>query len=175
MIDRPRLLATAVCTALLLAACEARFGEDAGEVAGNASAAGRAEDGRLTVEAPGLNLSIDLPEGIRSRTQMEEDNALIYPGATFGGIHVQGGREGPDGEHDGEVELRFTTADALDRVVAWYRDPARGQELRIESAGRQGDGFLMTGTDGDGDPFRLSLTGTGAGTEARLLLGDRHR
>ena len=121
------------------AACEARIGNDAPPVAENASAAGRAEEGRLTVEAPGFNMSIDIPEGIRGHADMDDENGLIYPGSTFGGIHVQGGPERAGGESDGEVEIRFTTGDATDRVVAWYRDPARGEDFTIQSAppGRQ--------------------------------------
>ena len=163
---------TIAALATVLGACEARIGNDAGEVAENATAAGRAEEGRLTVEAPGFNLSIDIPEGIKSNTNMDEDNALIYPGATFGGLHVQG-TDKAGGRNDGEVELRFTTPDPIDRVVAWYRDPARGEEIKMANAAREGAGFVMSGTDREGDPFTLRVAPSAGGTEARLLLSDR--
>ena len=122
-------LVPAVVAIGLLAACEARFGNDAGPVAENATAAGRAEEGRLTVEAPGFNLSIDIPDSIEAQAQVD-DNGLIYPGSAFGGMHVQGRPKGSGGHSDGEVEMRFTTGDPAERVVAWYRDPARARPHR---------------------------------------------
>lgn len=159
----------------LLVACEARFGNDAGPVDENASAAGRAEEGRLTVEAPGFNLSIDIPDSIEARAEMDE-NGLVYPGSTFGGMHVQGRPEGADGHHDGEVEMRFTTPDAADRVAAWYRDPARARDLTIQSAAREGNGFVISGTGRhDNERFTVRIAPrAGGGSEARLVLSDGH-
>ncbi len=165
----------AVAAIALLGACEARFGNDAGPVAENASASGRAEEGRLTVEAPGFNMSINIPERIRAHADIDDDNGLVYPGATLAGMHVQGHHDGGDGEGDGEVEMRFTTGDAPDNVVAWYRDPARGGEVRIASAQRQGNGFVITGTGSDGQRFTVTIAPrAGGGSEARLLLVDAH-
>src|SRR5688572_2833700 len=115
---------------LLLAACDARFGNDAAPVADNATAAGRAEPGRVTIEAPGFNMSIAIPEGVRSHMDADE-NGLLYPGSDFGGVHVQGGPEDESGARHGEVELTFSTGDPVDRVVAWYRDPARAEAMTI--------------------------------------------
>ena len=71
---------------------------------------------------------------------MDDDSGLIYPGSTFSGIHVEGGRdERPS--RDGEVELRFTSADAPDLVARWYRDPARAADFTVASAGREGAGL----------------------------------
>ena len=168
----PRSLAVLAAAAAMLGACEARIGNDAPPVEANASAAGKAEEGRLTVSAPGFDMSIDIPEGLRGDTRMDGEG-IIYPGAEFGGIHVQGRPE--EGGHDqGEVEIRFTSGDPLDRVVAWYRDSARAGDFTLRSARREGDAVLIEGTGReDGDPFRLRLTAEGGGTEGRLLLSDR--
>ena len=166
-------LVPAVAALVLLAGCEARFGNDAGPVDANATAEGRAEEGRLTVEAPGFNLSINIPEGLRSHANFEEDSGLIYPGASFSGMHVQGQPEG--GSRQDQVELRFTTGDPVDRVVAWYRDPARGQEVQIASAEQRGGAFVIAGTGKDGQPFTLNIAPReGGGSDARLVLSDRH-
>ena len=166
--------ATAIAAAAALTACEARIGNDAPPVAENASAAGRAEEGKLTVEAPGFNMSINIPEGLRGDTNMDDDSDLIYPGSSFGGIHVQGGTERQGREHGGEVELRFTSGDAIDRVVAWYRDPARREKIDIASVTQEGNGFVVTGTGRrDNDRFTLRLSPNGSGTEGRLLMVDR--
>ena len=165
-----------VAAAVLITACEARIGNDAGPVDENASAAGRAEEGKVTIEAPGFNMSVSIPEGIRSSAHMDEDNGLIFPGATFSGIHVQGRPENANGENHGEVELRFTTGEGPDRVIAWYRDPARGEDFTIRSAAREGNAFVLQGTGREDDErFTLRLTGQGTGTEGRLVLSDNQR
>ena len=160
-----------------LAACEARIGNDAAPVAENATAAGRAEEGRVTIEAPGFNMSIDIPEGIRAHSDIDDENGLIYPGSTFSGIHVQGRPEDASGKSDGEVELRFNTGDGTDRVVAWYRDPARNTDLTIQSVNPEGNGFVITGTGKqDNERFTLRVTPReGGGTEGRLVLSDSNR
>lgn len=170
-----RLLPVAAA-AILVTACEARIGNDAAPVAENASASGRAEEGKVTIEAPGFNMSVDIPEGIRASAHMDEDSGLLFPGATFSGIHVQGRPEDTHGQSHGEVELRFTTGEGPDRVVAWYRDPARGEDFTIQSAARDGDAFVLQGTGRqDDDHFTLRLTGQGTGTEGRLVLSDNER
>lgn len=163
--------------AILLAACDARIGSDAPPVEADATAAGKAEEGRLTIAAPGFNMSIQIPEGIRANAEMDASDGLIYPGSTFGGIHVQGRPDSAQGQGNGEVELRFSTSDSPDRVAAWYRDPARGEQLTVESAGREGDSIRILGTGrSDGDRFALTLEPReSGGTEARLVLSDTRR
>ena len=168
-------LAIAFAAAAALTACEARIGNDAPPVADNASAAGRAAEGRLTVEAPGFNMSINIPEGIAGDSNMADDSDLIYPGSRFGGIHVQGNAERQGRDRGGEVELRFTTGDAIDRVVAWYRDPARNEKIEIASVTQDGNSFVVSGADrNDNDRFTLRLSPSGSGTEGRLLMVDNN-
>lgn len=163
----------ALAAVVLLAACDVKVGNEAGTVSWNASAAGRAQEGRLTIEAPGFNMSMDIPKDALRDSTIDDDR-VIYPGAQFGGVHVESrpGRSGEDGS--GEVELRFTTGDAADRVVAWYRNPAQHDDIDVASAERQGDGFLLSGTVGE-EKKRFGLRimpRPGGGTEARLLLTD---
>ena len=157
----------------LLSACEMRIGNDAAPVADNASAAGRAENGQLTVEAPGFNLSITIPEGVAERGNVDDDNGLVYPGARVSGVHVQGRRE-ERAPHGGEVELRLTSADAPDRVAAWYRDPARAEDFTVASAARDGDATVISGTGRrDNERFTLRIAPrAGGGSDLRLLLSD---
>jgi len=170
-------LAALLAGAALLAACEARIGNDAPPVEANASAAGKAEEGRLTVSAPGFNMSIAIPEELADDARTDADDALVYPGSRIGGIHVQSGPEAGDGDRGGEVELRFTTSDPADRVAAWYRDPARGEQFTISSATRESGGFRLSGTDrGDDDNFTVRLVpAAGGGTEGRLVISDSSR
>lgn len=167
---RPIRLTPAIAAIALLGACEARFGNDAAPVSENSTAAGRAEEGRVTVEAPGFNMSISIPEGLRSEANMDDNDGLIYPGSNFSGIHVLG-RD--DNAGQSEVELRFTSADPLDRVVAWYRDAARAPEFSISGATREGGDFVISGTRrNDNGRFTLRLAQRGSGVDGRLLLID---
>lgn len=170
---RPIRLAPAIAAIALLGACEARFGNDAAPVAENATAAGRAEEGRVTIEAPGFNMSINIPEGLRSEAAMDDNDGLIYPGSNFSGIHVLGREDNNAGRDQSEVELRFTSADPIDRVVAWYRDAARAPEFSISAAAREGSDFVISGTRrNDNGRFTLRLAQRGTGVDGRLLLVD---
>jgi hypothetical protein len=84
---------------------------------------------------------------------------------------------GPDSDKSGdsEVEIRFSTPDPLDKVAAWYRDPARAQGFQLRSAAREGDSWLVAGVQKrDDHRFKLRLSPRpGAGTDGRLTV--RHR
>lgn len=158
--------------ALLLAACEAKVGMD--DQSGTAaSAAGKAESGTLSIDTPGFDMKLKIPEAIRA--EIGGDNDVIYPGSTLGGLHVAAQADGGGG--NGSVEMRFTSPDAVDKVAAWYRDPARAADLKVASAGRQGEAVVMNGVtvdrDGGGGPFTLRLRPNAGGTEGVLTLSDR--
>lgn len=156
--------------ALALGACEARFGNDALPT-GNGSAENKAAEGEVSINAPGFQMKINIPEGIRREANINDDSGIIYPGSIVGGVHVEGGRE--RGKSDGEVELRFTSADAPDRVAAWYRDPARATDFTIAAATREGDAHVFAGTTKDSGRFRVRLAPRGGGgTEGRALLAE---
>jgi len=172
-----RLLSLAAAAALALTACEARFGNDAEAVPSNGSAENKAEEGRVSVRAPGFDLKISIPEGIRREANMEGDNDIIYPNSTMSGIHVEAGRD--SGDRPDEVELAFTTADTMEQVVAWYRAPARASDFRlggVGASGREGGhNPVIFGTTRENDEFQISLSRRpGGGTEARLLIRDRN-
>src|SRR5690242_7464235 len=85
----------ATASALVLVACEARIGNDAGPP-GNGSAANKAQEGEVSINAPGVQMKINIPEGLRHEASIHDDSGLIYPGSTMSGMHIEGGRdEGP--------------------------------------------------------------------------------
>ncbi len=160
----------------LVGACDVKMGNDAGnqDVAGNVSAAGKAEDGQLSVSAPGFEMKLDIPDGIRSRAGIDDENGLIYPGARFSGIHVEGGRDGAQGASEGEVEIRFTSSDSPEAIARWYRDPSRSADFTIASAGREVEDFVIAGTTKDDNgrfTVRLSAK-NGGGSDGRVVLAD---
>nr|WP_295373359.1 hypothetical protein [uncultured Sphingosinicella sp.] len=157
----------------LLGACEMQIGDGQQGKARTeqvASAEGKAEDGSISIDAPGFDMKLNIPQALR--TEMGGDEDILYPGSKLGGLHVQAGENKGGGQ--GSVELRFTSADAPAKVAAWYRDPAQAKELTVTSAQQQGQGYRIVGTSkGGSDPFTLTLTPAGGGTEGRIVLQDR--
>jgi hypothetical protein len=70
--------------------------------------------------------------------------------------------------------MRFRSADAPQKIGAWYRDPARKNGFQIQSARQEGEALLLSGTQkGDGDAFAVRLSpAPGGGTDGRLTLSD---
>ena len=163
---------SAASAALALAACEARIGNDVG--GGNGSAENKAEEGQLSINAPGVQMRINIPEGLRHETSIHDDSGLIYPGSTMSGMHIEGAPEGQQHRSDGEVELRFASTDRPDVVARWYQDPARARDFTVASSSREGPAYVFAGTRKNGDGrFHVRLAPRdGGGTDGRLLLSD---
>ena len=170
----PRLLPVAATAAVLvLIACDARIGNDV-QPRGNGSAENKAEEGQVSINAPGVQMKINIPEGLRHEASIHDNGGLIYPGSTMSGMHVEGGRDGEQGKSDGEVELRFASTDVPDTVAHWYQDPGRGHDFTIATASRDGVAYVFAGTRTDGDGrFHVRLAPRqGGGTDGRVLLSD---
>jgi hypothetical protein len=157
----------------ILGACEMKIGKDDeraakadSPAAADQPAAGKAEEGRFSVKGPGFDMKVNMPMGV---AETDGGNDLFYPGAAISGLHIEAAKPSSG------VELRFTTADAPEKVAAWYRDPGRANGFQIQSAKQEGDAVLISGTQkSDGDPFSVRLSsGSGGGTEGRLLLSGR--
>lgn len=163
------ILALAVAGALICG-CEAKIGTPDGNEAANVqrSAEGKAEEGSVALDAPGLNFKIKIP---LDRARTDSQSKLLYPGATITGIYIAAQPDSKSGS-DGEVELRFASQDAPEKVAAWYRD--RKDAFTLSSDGREGASYLLAGTQKDeGDSFKLRLEPKGAGTDGRLMVRDK--
>jgi hypothetical protein len=171
-----RSLYAAFAALVLLGACQAKDRDEAGNVAAEAevSAEGKAEEGKISVKAPGFDLKFTLPKGMVGEARAERDSKLLYPGAILRGMAIAAG-EGRGKDGDSEVEIGFSTPDPIDRVVAWYRDPARAEGFGLERAEKDGAGWRVTGVQKrDGHRFKLRLSPRpGGGTDGRLTV--RHR
>src|SRR5829696_4447146 len=122
-------LFAAFAAAALLSACEAKVDRDRadnGSAPAEASAEGKAEEGKISVKAPGFDLKFTLPKGMVGEARAERDSKLLYPGAILRGMAIAAG-QGRGKGGDSEVEIGFSTPDPLDKVAAWYRDPARAE------------------------------------------------
>lgn len=173
---RPYLCA-AFAAAALLGGCQGRNDpDDAGNFAADAepSAEGKAEEGKISVKAPGFDLAFSLPKGMVGEARAERDSKLLYPGAILRGMAIAAG-EGRGKGGDSEVEIGFSTPDPLDKVVAWYRDPARAEGFNLDRAKKDGDDWRLAGVQKrDDHRFKLRLSPrSGGGTDGRLTV--RHR
>lgn len=165
-----KLLPFAVAAIVSLAACEAKFGNDAATPTG--SAEGKSKEGEVSISANGFEMKVRIPEGLQREADIRDDSGLIYPHSRMSGMHVESGDRSGAGRD--QVELRFTTADAPDTVERWYRDPARAADFTVSNAGRQGDSFVIAGTrKRDSGSFRIMLAArAGGGTDGRAVLTD---
>ncbi len=158
--------------ALAVAGCEARIGngQDAADSNGQASAEGKAEEGQIAFSTPGFDVKINVP---LDRAETEDQGEILYPGSKVTGLYIAANPDSKSGS-DGEVELRFATPDAPDKVAAWYRDPARSENFTLSADGKEGAAFVFTGTEkGEQNGFRLRLEAKGTGTDGRLVVRDR--
>lgn len=164
-----RMLAI-LATAALLGACEAKLGspEENRSGPGDGREIAKAEEGKIALKGPGFDLKIEVPD-MAKEASVEDNEGLIYPGSSITGLSVDAGAM--QGGKGGAVDLRFTSADAPEKVVAWYRDSARAPAFTLSS----GSGGELEGTTKpDGDRFSLQLSPkAGGGTEARLTIHDQ--
>ena len=135
------------------------------------SAEGKAQEGKISVKAPGVDITISVPKELTGEAKAGKDSKLLYPGATLAGMAIAAGDRDTQGG-DTDVEMRFRTADSPDTVAAWYRDPARADGFRLDSAKREGSDLVFTGVQKrDNHPFKVTLgPGAGGGTEGRLRI-----
>ena len=166
-----------VLTAALLCACDGTVRpEEPDNVVVNesVSAEGKSEEGKISLKVPGLDMTLSLPKGVADEARAERDSKLLYPGAILRGMAVAAGPESARGG-DSEVEIRFSTPDPVDKVAAWYRDPARAEGFQLQRAAKSGDAWLVTGVQKrDEHSFKLRLSPrSGEGTNGQLTI--RHR
>jgi hypothetical protein len=137
-----------------------------------AGADGKAEEGRLSIQAPGVDIAINVPDVMRGRARADADSEVLPPGAQVSGLHVQG--DGGDrAQGRDSVELRFASGQSVEEVAAWYRDPARRAHFTIQDVRREGGAVVLTGANKEGAPMTVRLTGRQGGTDGRLVLVDR--
>lgn len=170
-------LCTILAAAASLCACdsEARLDEPDNAVASNhVSAEGKAEEGKISLKMPGVDMTLSLPKGVADQARTERDSKLLYPGATLRGMAIAAGPDS-DKSGDSEVEIRFSSPDPVDKVAAWYRDPARAGGFQLERAAKEGDAWVVSGVQKrDDHRFKLRLSPRpGGGTDGQLTV--RHR
>lgn len=170
-------LCAALAAAASLCGCDSEARIDEPENAagnGHVSAEGKAEEGKISLKMPGLDMTLSLPKGVADEARAERDSKLLYPGATLRGMAIAAGPDS-DKSGDSEVEIRFSTPDPVDKVAAWYRDPARRDGFQLKSAARDGEAWLVAGVQKrDDHQFKLRLGARpGGGTDGQLTV--RHR
>jgi hypothetical protein len=157
-----------------LAGCGDRKDPSAAE-ANHVTAEGKAEEGKISLKGPGVDLTFVVPKGLRGAPKADRNNKIFYPESTIGGAALVGSQSEGKKQGDSEAEFRFSTPDPLDKVVAWYRDPARRPDLGVTTARKEGDEIVLSGTQGgqrgERDTFKVRLSKrSDGGTDGRLVV-----
>jgi hypothetical protein len=136
------------------------------------SAEGQAEKGTIRFKGTGVDLSFVVPKALRGDVKADRNGKILYPGSTLDGMAMVGAEPtGRKGGGDSEIEVRFATADAPDKVAAWYRDPARRAEFKVDAVRKEGQGLAIDASETDGHAIKVRLAPrAGGGTEGRLVL-----
>src|SRR4051812_32919278 len=167
----PRLLFSLAGLALL-AACGGHD-EAANAAAANqqVTAEGQAQTGKIRVKGPGLDMTFVLPKAMRGEAKAGENSRILYPRSTIEGLAMVGSEADGKKGGDSEVEFSFASADPPDRLIAWYRDPARGKDFRITAVEKQGDDLVIHGSQSDGHLVKVRLAARpGGGTAGRVTI-----
>jgi hypothetical protein len=154
---------------------EAEKAEAANQMAAErqrAGAEGKAEEGRLSIKAPGIDIAIAVPDAVRERAQANVESEFLPPGSRARGIHVEGDGGNMSAGRD-SVEIRFAAPQPPAEIVRWYNDPARRAKFTMSGAERAEGEQILTGTTAQGAPIRVHLAARGTGTDGRLVLVDR--
>jgi hypothetical protein len=156
---------------LLVGGCHKDRPQEESQANGAVSAEGQAEEGRISVRAPGFNLTLDLPKEVSRSVRTDRDSKIIYPDSALLGMAVAAGKGGDKGG-ESEVEMRFRAPAPLDQVAAWYRDPARSADFRLEGIAQEDGGTVVHGLkNSDRHPFKVRLVAaSGGGTDGRLTI-----
>lgn len=174
-------ICTAGLGALAAAACdmppsgESERQEAANQMAAEqraAGAEGKAEEGRLSIKAPGIDIAINVPDAVRDRAHANVESDFLPPGSRASGIHVQGDGGNRAVGRD-SVEIRFISPQPPAEAAAWYNDAARRAKFTIARSERQGAEMVLTGTTAQGAPLTVHLAARGTGSDGRLVLVDQ--
>jgi hypothetical protein len=138
----------------------------------NVGAEGKAEAGQVALKAPGLDVTFTVPKSLTREVKVHNDIKILYPKTSITGMYAAGGGEK---DKNSEVEFRFTSPDAPDRITAWYRDPARAAAFRLDKVSQEGADTLIRGAQkGEDSAFKVRLSaGPKGGTDGRLVIHDK--
>jgi hypothetical protein len=136
------------------------------------SAEGQAQTGKIRVKGPGIDMTFVLPKAMRGEAKAGENSRVLYPGSTIEGLAMVGSEaNAKKGGGDSEVEFSFATADPRDKVVAWYRNPARGNDFRVTAVEKEGGDVVVHATQPDGHIVKVRIGDReGGGTAGRVTV-----
>jgi hypothetical protein len=138
-----------------------------------AGAEGKAEEGRLSIKAPGIDIAIAVPDAVRDRARANVESEFLPPGSRVSGIHVQGDGGNHAAGRD-SVEIRFAAPRPPAEAAGWYNDPARRAKFTIRRTQALQQETVLTGTSAEGAPITVHLAARPDGTtDGRLVLVDR--
>ncbi len=162
------LFALSAPLALSLAACSKAPTDEADSedksvsinIGGDSDDASVSESGKdsasLSIDADGFKMDIEIPD-IEIDTGNDADDTL-YPGSKITGMNVDANSK--NGNDNADVELRFISPASPDAVAEHM-----AERIRKEGGKASVSGNSITGTTDDGNPFTVTLEGSGNETK----------
>lgn len=176
-----RAAMAAAIALLALGGCKARVDDRNGNAAFSASIGDTGADstgnGAVTVNAPGVNLQVKLPNIDLGTGHLDIDGMKLYPASSVTGVNVIGDADEKDGgSGGGQVKIAFASADAPAKLVDYYVTQSRDHGFTTDAPLAGGGETRLHGTkaeDGKTKSFDLTVRPQGAGsTGAIMVTGD---
>jgi hypothetical protein len=135
---------------------------------GNETATISHDGERLSVDLPGFDTSLTLPK-IDLSSNIDFDGIKLYPDSKIGNVDISG-KEG----EGGSIQLNFTSPDAPEKILDYYRQAARQRGYTLSGSTGGGGVSALSGSKAGGDSFALQLfPTTGGATRGEMRFEGR--
>lgn len=155
--------------ALLLAACGSNGDTSDGTqisinggAGGNGFSAGMGKDGKVSIDAPGFKMNVDLPKVQLDASDFKMNGVSLPEGSKITSMNIAG-----DGDRDGGLRVAFTSPVGTAQVREWFQGRLAAEGFKLTASGDD-----LTGTTDEGKAFRLTTKGSGASSESVLTVGQ---
>ena len=120
------------------------------------------ESGHVSFNLPIAEGQVKVPARMMHNGNIDIDGVKLMPGSSVTGFNLDAGNGGA------EIDMRFTAPAAPDEVRSYYMDQFRKQGIDARVAGD-----AVNGKSKDGNPFTITVTGAGNGSQGRIEVHDK--
>ena len=120
------------------------------------------ENGHVTFNLPIAEGQVKVPAGMMHNGNIDIDGVKLMPGSSVTGFNLDAGNAGAD------IDMSFTAPAPPDQVRSYYVDQFHKQGVE---AALKGD--AVAGTSKDGNPFTITVSAAGSGSEGRIEVHDK--
>ena len=156
--------------ALLLAACGSndaakdegtQISINGGEQ-GNSFSANMGKDGKVSIDAPGFKMDVNLPKIQLDAGDFDINGVELPAGSKITSMNIAG-----NDEKDGALKVNFTSPVGTAAVREWFQGKLAAEGFKLTASGDN-----LTGTTDEGKAFSLTTKANGAASESVLSVGQ---